>query len=155
MWNEAVSTSAKFIFQWWGEFLKEISNEYGSEKAIELFLRAWAQRGIDFAERMKNSPEMNLKAIAKRHVSNFIRRGFEVQAEVTPSTIRYTTKRCPWYEGFTVIGIPHTTVQAICEGIQNIMDERLRERFHSAAGYTLKFRTSDDDMCVEEVTLKP
>jgi hypothetical protein len=104
---------------------------------------------------MKNSPEMNLKAIAKRHVSNFIRRGFEVQAEVTPSTIRYTTKRCPWYEGFTVIGIPHTTVQAICEGIQNIMDERLRERFHSAAGYTLKFRTSDDDMCVEEVTLKP
>ncbi|MHA2303027.1 MAG: hypothetical protein ACXACD_18935 [Candidatus Thorarchaeota archaeon] len=155
MWNEDVFTGSKLLFQWWGEFLNEVSNEYGSDKAIKLFLRAWAQRGMDFADRMKNSTDINLKTIANRHVNNFNRRGFDVLADVTSTTIRYTTKRCPWYEGFTTIGIPHATVQAICEGIQNIMNKRLRENYHPAAGYALKFRSTANDVCVEEVILKP
>lgn len=155
MWNKEVFTGAKLTFQWWGKFLNEVSKEYGSEKAIELFLRAWEQRGRDFATRVKNSTDINLNTIANRHVTNFNRRGIDVHVEIPPTTICYTTKKCPWYEGFTAIGIPHITVQAICEGIQNILDENLKEHYHSEAGWILTFRSSANDVCVEEVILKP
>ena len=155
MWSEDVFNGSKSIIQWWGYFFNEVSDEYGTEKAIELFLKSWEQLGTAFATSMKTSKEINLNTIANQSVNSFITLGYERSAEVTPTTIIYTTDKCPLYAGFSEAGISHKTIKAICTGIGTLYNDRLKTLYHTKAGYNVKFRSTADDICVEEVILKP
>jgi hypothetical protein len=155
LWSEDVFNSAKTIYQHFGEFIKEVSDEFGTDKAIELFLKPWEREAQASAKRRKESEEINLKNFSNHIVNNFIKMGYQRSAEVTPTTITYTTKKCPHYQGFIEAGLSHEIIEAICIGIANAYDEELKEQLDPKAGYKIKFRASEDDVCVEEIILKP
>jgi hypothetical protein len=152
--EEAFSAS-KGMCQMWGAFIGEVSNAYGAEVALDLLLSPWKRAGTAYATRMKNSAAIDLETIANQHVNSFVKRGFECRAEVTPTTITYTTNRCPLYEGFVEAGVSHETMRAFCTGVGHIYDDRLKALYHPNAAYTVTVRSTADDVCTEEITLKP
>jgi hypothetical protein len=155
MWNEDVYNSTTSLVSWWGAFFTEVANEYGEDKALELFLKPWKRYTTANATRLSQIQELDLNVIADQSVKDWINRGADRSAEVTPTSIIYTTNKCPWYSGFSEAGLSHETIKTLCTSISDMLDSRMKELYHPNAGYQINFRSNADNVCLEEVILKP
>lgn len=157
MVSEDVFNASKTALAWYAAFFRDVATELGEEKAFNLAMKYWDRRGTAFAEGFRKQREdgADLNTIAKANVDYYVKLGLNRKAEVSPTTIVYRTDKCPLYDAFKETGLSHANIEAYCAGICRIFDTKLKELYDSNSGYALKFRPSENEVCVEEVFLKP
>lgn len=157
MLSEDVFYASKTQLELYGTLLKEVSIELGEQKALDLAMKFWDPKAKLFAEEAKKQREgeMDLNTMAKANNDSMIKLGFGRKADVLPTTIVFKTKKCPIYEAFKQAGLSHDNIKTWCAGATKIYDTKLKELCDPNSSYKLQFRASENEVCVEEVVLKP
>ena len=156
MLSEDVFYASKAHLAVYGILLKDLAIELGEKKALDISMKFWDQMATAFAKDFKKQreSEMDLSAIAKANNDSMIKLGFDRKADVSPTNIVYTTKKCPLYEAFKQAGLSHDNIKAFCAGTTKIYSTKLKELYDPNSCYKLQFRASENDVCVEEMVLK-
>ena len=157
---EDAFNAAKFGHWAWGLFLREVIQEIGQDKALELMTKPFEKFvREERATRIKTLMEtkaLDLNSFATQAETMWRIAGFNSKVEATPTSIITTTWKCPLYEGFLEAGIDHKTIEAYCRGKDNAGDAEYKRHLSPDAGLIMrKFRSESDDFCIEESIFLP
>jgi len=136
--------AAKNMASMYGAFFKTVAQEIGMERALALQSKAYETFGPELAEMFK---EPDLKKVASKIQEMYTSSGTVAETNVEPTKIVSKVLKCPWYEGLQAAGLSHEEIMAWCQ--------------HSGEGEilpnvtsTVRFRSSADDFCIEEIEVK-
>ncbi len=149
--NAAKATNALL-----GEFLKNVANEIGMEKAISLRAKPGEVVGAMMAGMVKErlgDKEFDMKTFASVLSGFFEMCGYTYELEDTPTSIRARCFQCPCYEGSKSVGLDDQTIEAICSRFVAAEDAGWKKVFPQLSG-RLKFRSAPDQPCIEEFELE-
>ena len=137
--------AAKNVVGMYGIFFKTVAQEIGMERALALQSKAYETFGSELAEMFK---EPDLNKLASQ--INEMNKGYGTVAEtnVEPTKIVFKILKCPWYEGLQAAGLSQEEIRAWCQhsGEGQILP--------NITGSIVRFRSSADDYCIEEIEVK-
>jgi hypothetical protein len=150
-----VFVAAKMVNAGFGSFFRDVAQEIGRDRALEIMIKQFEQFWGERAKQIKTSwenDELDLNTLAAEAEAFWRMMGFfDGTVEATPTSLVYTTNKCPFYEGFLESGVDHSTIEAYCRGKDNAGDAQSKQYLSPDAGLKLrKFRSGPDDYCIEE-----
>ena len=159
MTKEDVFNTAKNFVSMYGVFFNNVTEEIGLERALELDAKTNEMMGLQMGQMTKEQmgiKELDLKTAAT--VAMSVVSGFgisKVDAEEKPTSVLIKVHGCPVYEGRHAVGIDEETIEAMCrKGALRFMDTFFKQLDPNASYQLKKFRSSPDDCCEEEFTLR-
>jgi len=127
MGNDEVYDAVKTIFSLYGSFVRDVAEEFGWEKTIEIYAKMGQRDGIQIAEFLKTQKADNrLNELAKMQSEFYNSSGWKVDYEVTPETFEYTVHRCPCFDGFMEAGLRKEEINTLCKATHVATDKQLR-----------------------------
>ncbi len=153
--GENVFNAAKAAFSLYGGLFRDVAHEFGLDKALAIHARqaeAFDAVLVDLLKKRLGERQLELKTFASARSEALRVLGITVRIDEDPSSLRVAVGPCPLYEGLRAAGLPHTTIEAMCQRGVDLGYARLAEAFPGLSG-SLQFRRSPDQPCVEEFTL--
>ena len=153
--SEDIYKVARNIFGRYGAFFKQVAQELGMDKAIELHAEAHRELGIATANSMKESMggvEFDLETLGPLLRNGNVSHGLLTEMIKAPNSILLKNSRCPVYDGYRMAGLDNVTAKALCQygaiakigTTVNLLNPKL--------SYELThYRSKPDESCVEEI----
>jgi len=137
--------AAKNWVSMYGAFFKTVAQEIGMERAVDLQRKVGETYGPGLAEMFKE-PDLNKLASQINEMNKSY--GIVAETNVEPTKIVIKVLKCPWYDGLQAAGLSHEEIRAWCQhsGEGPILP--------NVTGSIVKFRSSTDDFCIEEIEFK-
>ncbi len=159
MTKEDAFNTAKNAFSMYGAFFNNVAQEIGMEQALKLHTKTNEMMGVQMGQMTKE--RMGIKELDAKTAAIVIKSvvsGFgisNIDAEEKPTSVLIKVHGCPVYEGRRVVGMDDEAIEAMCrKGALGFLDTFFKQ-LDPDAGYQLKkFRSSPDDCCEEEITLR-
>ncbi len=137
-----------------GLYMKATAENYGIEKAIELYgqvgksfgdTTSWRQK---FGDRTPSAEE--LKEVVFAGYDNM---GFDIDVKTEKGTVTAKLHRCPIYSGFSMAGFSHDEVSRFCEAA---FTEKINEieRAYPKIKVQEEPRKTSEDHCTETYRIK-
>jgi len=150
---------AKAAFTYHNFYLTTVGQEFGIAKAIALESLMCNNIGAMQGKFIRD--KSGIKAfdakIAYRIVKN-VPEGYGIIGEVleeSPEKVRFKCRNCSIYEGAQNAGLDEKTREAICrKGSIRYMDAMVKQLHPNLSYRLMKYRTSADDFCEEEIVMK-
>jgi len=157
--KEDAFNAAKNAFSMYGAFFKNVVQEIGLERALNLETKTDEMMGVQMGQMTKEQmgiKELDVKtaaAVARSVVSGF---GIpKVDAEEKPTSVLIKVHGCPVYEGYRAVGMDYETIEATCrKGALRQLDTFFKQLDPKASYQLMKFRSSPDGCCEEKITLR-
>ncbi len=154
--RKAAFNAAKAAFSAYGGLLKDVAQELGMDKAVDLHARRCEAFYVSLAgmitSRMgdKGFDLSIVSAVFKDVNHSFF--GSVCEIEESPGTLRCSYTECPIYDGLSSAGLDHQAIELICTGGESKGLEKFRGAFPQVS-CSLKFRAASDQSCVQEFAL--
>lgn len=155
MSKKSIFNTASILFGSYASFFKDVSQEFGLDKAAALHANQGKQTGAALAGMLKNelgSKKLNLAAFESVYAKFVEQLGITPDFKKRRSTLSLTVDRCPIYEGFRSAGLDHKTIELLCNKVSALENAELKNAYPTLSG-CLKFRSTPDEPCVEEFVL--
>ncbi len=143
--------AAKNMASMYGAFFKTVAQEIGMDRAIALQRKVGETFGPEMAEMLKE-PDLNKLASQINEMNT--RSGTIAEINVEPTKIVTKVLKCPFYEGLKAAGIGHEEIRACCQYMSEGTYDSLRNILPNITGSILRFRSSADELCIEEIQVK-
>jgi len=155
MVSENVFIAAKSSFSVLGSFFMAIADEFGEQKAVEMYGRQGRAfggiLGELFSQHMLTSDAEEKIAAELRDV--YEQFGFILESSTRRGKIHIDSYRCPIYEGLRSAGLGHDMIRRMCMAFVSQEASRLKELHPDADRFLTEFRKSADGCCREEFLL--
>jgi hypothetical protein len=92
------------------------------------------------------------KELAEAFSSMYDSFGFEYVTKVEKTTVRNEIKKCPFYEGLSMAGLDHVTINKMCQMASKGEERALKEAYPMFDVLAVP-RKKPDGVCVESYTI--
>ena len=119
MWSEQLFNVATVYCMHFAKFFHDVAKDLGIDRALEMLVE---QRRRFFRERARTvqqlmeRQEFDLTTFAENVEKAWQHIGFDSLIKLTSTSLISTTRNCPFYAGFLVAGVDHSTIEAYCRG---------------------------------------
>jgi hypothetical protein len=130
MSRDAVFTTATTWTRWYGNFLKEVINEIGLERAIELHAKHGKDSWKNYVNESKEKGPFNPKVLAAYLGPSYEKRGvINLEIEATSNSLVLRNGRCPIYDGFKMAGLADEIINKLCTNREGMTISAITEAF--------------------------
>lgn len=150
---------AKAAFTYHDLYVTTVAQEFGIAKAIALEGRMCENVGAMQGKFIRD--KSGIKAFDAKIAYRIVKKvpeGYGIIFEVleeSPEKVRFKCHKCSIYEGAQNAGLDEKTRENICRrGSIRYMDTMVRQLHPNMSYRLMKYRTSADDFCEEEIVLK-
>lgn len=152
MVNE-VYDSVKAIFGAYGKFIKDVADEIGWEKAVEIYAKSGQREASQIIQFIKtHDTDTRLKDWAEEYPRFYNSSGWRMGADVTRDTVEYTIHRCPVFDGFFDAGLSREEINELCRA-NHVAQDRLIKTEFPGAGFASRVKPSKEEPCREKYTI--
>jgi len=155
MAKEDVYNASKGSFGMYGGLFKDVAEEVGMEKALELHARRGDDFGIGLCEMLKQKlGDKDLDIETLNSVMQPVMDSFGIDAEInlSPHAMSVKITDCPIYDGCKEAGIDHETIEKMCHIMAGQEYAKLNEYFPNFNA-SIQFKDSPEGYCLEKYTL--
>ena len=151
--SEETYNAAKAIFGTFGEFVKDVAEEIGWEKTIEIYGKMGERGGAQMASFVKNQAEnARMDELGKMQSGFYNVSGWDMEYAATPSSVEFLVHTCPCFDGFRYVGIEVEHLNALCRATHKGMDNALKAVFPKAE-FTSVPKPSKEGDCIEKAII--
>jgi hypothetical protein len=139
-------------------FAQTVAEEIGMERTLALATKTMEKMGTMQGKMMKTQAGIK-KSDAKTSASLLTpvieNLGVIVKiVEESPQRVVHKAIRCPMYAAAHELGMDNKTIESMCRaGSITMMDATVKQLNPKLSFHMLKFRSSPDDFCEEEIVL--
>jgi len=156
MSEEHAFNATKSVASELAAYVMAVAQKHGQQEAFELLSSAFDQFGRRVGSMIKEQlggKELNIQNISGIVVSILVEQGFEPETiEKTEDSVTFRIPRCPLYEGCEEAGAP---AGEICKYMaEPLMNGILKAIKPKAQHKVIKYRTSAEDHCIEQVIIE-
>jgi hypothetical protein len=151
--SEVTYNASKTIFGMFGAFVKDVADEIGWEKTMEIFSKIGARDGEQLAGFFKtHAEETRMEERGKIQAGFYNVSGWKMDYETTPTSLEFTIHTCPLFDGFLENGLEVEKINALCKSMHKEYDKALKRAFPGAE-FTSIAKPSKDGDCIEKITI--
>jgi hypothetical protein len=161
-WNQEFNMSKKDTFNatkqamnLYAGLFKDVAQEVGVEKALELHAKQGTATGAGVVEILKaelGRKKLNLAALesmTKKVAGSF---GTTPKFEKKKGVLKATHGRCPVYEACLSAGIAPQVIERMCQQFSALEYDEIKKAFPQFSG-CVKVRSMADEPCIEEFAI--
>ncbi len=155
MGKKPVFEATKQMTAFYSGFFKDVAQEIGLEKSVELLGNQSKPFGAAVAGMLKQelgNRKINYAAFESVYSRLRGALGFQDEYKKNRAGLKVTTGRCPFYEGFASAGLDHKSIEMICSRTAAVEYEEIKKAYPQFSG-CLKFRSAPDQPCLEEFVI--
>ena len=156
MGNDAAYNAAKGAYSMYGAVLKDVAQEMGTDKAVDLHARQGPCFGAMMAEMIEDEVgdgAFSMQAVASALNNMAEGAGLIYEVESTETSATLDTYKCPIYDGLAMSGWNHDDIGRMCSCIADAEAAELKKTYPQITA-CLKFRSDPEASCVEEFLLE-
>ena len=149
---------AKTALMMMDAFAGTVAQEIGKERALGLMAKTCENLAASMGKIMKQ--QAGNKEIDARVAWSMLKTSPEAMGitfqvtEESPQRVSLRSGKCPIYEAAQELGMDNKTIETMCKYSTNIFDDVLVKQLNPSLSFRmLKFRSTADDPCEEEVVL--
>ena len=145
--------ASKAIFGLFGAFVKDVADEIGWEKTIEIYGKMGERGGAQMAAFLKTQAEkVRTDKLGKMQTGFYNVSGWDMEYKTTPTSVEFLVHTCPCFDGFLENGIEVEQLNALCKATHRGMDKALKAVFPKAE-FTSVPKPSKEGDCIEKATI--
>jgi predicted ArsR family transcriptional regulator len=148
--------AARFAYTAYDTFLMGVAQEIGLDCALEVQAKAMEAMGTAQGQMLKE--QTGIEQADAQMVYGILSQmldgvGFATKVmEAGPERVTFRAAQCPIYEAGRLIGLDHTTIEAICRSGGICTMDAVTRQLNPNLRYQLRtFRSSAEAGCVEEI----
>jgi predicted ArsR family transcriptional regulator len=151
--GEHAFNAAKSMASEFAAYVMAVAEKYGKQEALDLLFITFDQYGRRVGDMLKQQlgdKEASVHNIYDIVVPMFVAQGFEPEKiEESANDVIVKIPRCPLYEGCREVGaiaeeFCRCMARPLMDGIVEAINPKARHKF-------LKYRTSAEDHCIEQI----
>ena len=139
-----------------GLYYKAAAQEFGEEKAIQLYEKLGENMGAGTVQELKKKfgdTTPTMKELKETLDSSYKGMGFTFSSKAGKTKLTNKVTSCPFYDGLAIAGVPHETINKICTCTANGEYKAIMKAYPELTAYA-EPKKSPDGFCVEAYKLK-
>jgi hypothetical protein len=153
MGNKEVYDAVKSIFGAYGKFIKDVADEIGWEKTLEIYAKTGEREASQIIQFIKtHESDTRLNEWAEEYPRFFNSYGWKMDACATHDYVEYTIHRCPCFDGFFMAGLSREEINRLCKANHAAQDHLIKKELPGAS-FTSAVKPSKEEPCREKYTI--
>ena len=151
--SEETYQAVKAAYRSYGIFIKELAEEIGWEKVLQIRQKLGTRNGENAVQFFKtHDPKTRLAEFGKTNEDWYNKSGWIITTQSTITETEAHIQRCPIFDGFNEAGLSVEQVNNLCKAIHEGTDKRLKLDYPNAE-FTSILKKSKDNECIEKFTI--